>query len=318
MDIKLGDLASRAVRESQVPGGIRRLAFSQYREKRDEKGGLLGLIFDLAGKFFGFVSKAIFGAASWSLSTLWNWICNTTQFIWNFDWNQTDESLDKSLESAWNSFGGTLGGALGNGLGWLLPGLIAGQVMFQLNVGLAVYVLNEFGEEAMQEIAGNAAAVVRAGSNLLGKAVFSWGYQSIRNYIAGGDGSGIYLTDEQIDKQIADKTMTPAVGKKNKEGREALKAANARKPWSFALKWEEWREETLPNEFWKNFYEEFFEEFFEAIREAGSEICLSVEGFYSDMVRASDQSLLESLRSHVAQVELNRSPEPPPAPQPTG
>ena len=307
MDIKLGDLASRAIRESSVPGGIRRLAINQYKQKKDESGGFLGLVFDIAGKFFGFAAKAIFGAATWSLSTLWNWVCNTTSFIWNFDWNQSDESMDKSLESAWNSFGGTLGGALGNGLGWLLPGLIAGQAMFQLNVPLAVYVLNEYGEEAMQEIAGNAAAVLRAGSNLLGKAVFNWSYQAVRKKIMGGDGTEIYLTDEAIAKQVSDGTMTPEVAKKNKEGRDALKSANIRKPWSFALAWEEWREENLPNEFWKNFYEEFFEEFFEAIREAGSEICLSIEGFYADMVRASDQSLIESLRSHVAQVELNRA-----------
>lgn len=311
-DIKLGDLASRVIRESQVPGGIRRFAFNQYKEKKDEKGGLLGLILDVGGKFFGFVSKAIFGAASWSLTSLWNWICNGVQFIWSFDWNQSDESMDASLKTAWDGFGGILGGAFGNALGWLLPGLIAGQAMFQLNVPLAVYVLNEYGEEAMQEIAGNAAAVLRAGSNLLGKAIFNWGFQAIRGAIMGRE-SDIYLSDEQIAQQVKDGTMTEAVGKKNKEGRDALKSANKRKPWSFALKWEEWREENLPEGFWQNFYEEFFEEFFEAIREAGSEICMSIEGFYADMVRASDQSLIESLRSHVAQVELNRSSSPAPA-----
>lgn len=314
MDIKLGDLASRAIRARTTPGGIKRIALNQYKQKKDEKGGLIGLVLDLAGKFFGFVCKSVFGAAAWSLSSLWNWICNTTQFIWQFDWNQSDESMDKSLESAWNSFGGILGGAFGNALGWLVPGAIAGYAMFQLNVPLAVHVLDEFGEEAMQEIASNAAAVLRAGKNLLGKALFTWSYQAARNSIMGKE-SDMYLSDEDLQKAIENGTMTHSEAKRNEKGREALKASKERKPWSFALKWEEWKE-SIPNEFIKNFVEEFFEEFFEAIREAGQQICMSIEGFYSDMVRSSNVSLMESLRTHVGQVYLDREAATPPSPSP--
>jgi hypothetical protein len=107
--------------------------------------------------------------------------------------------------------------------------------------------------------------------------------------------------------------MTHSQAKKNEAGRNALKASKERKPWSFALKWEEYLE-TIDDKFLRNFVEEAWEEFWETVREAGSEICLSIEGFYSDMVRSSTQTLWESLRTHVASVDLSRDPEPPPAP----
>lgn len=304
-DIKLGDLASRAIRASTTPGGIKRIALNQYKEARDEQGGLLGLILDIGGKFFGFVSKALFGAVQWGLSTLWQWICRAVQYVWTFDWAQSDESMDKSLESSWNAFGGILGGAFGGTLGWLVPGAIAGAFMFKFNVPMAIHVLNEFGEEALQEISQHAAAVLNASKNLLGKALFNWSYQAARNFLIGKE-SDIYLSDEEIEKRVLNGTMTPNTAVKNKKGREAMKQEFQRKPWSFALKFEEWRE-SIPSEFWKNFVEEAWEEFWEAFQEAGTEICIGIEGFHTDAAMAVNNGLVTLSGSHVATVDLNRS-----------
>jgi hypothetical protein len=192
-DIKLGDLASRAIRAASTPGGIKRIALNQYRQIQSEDGGVLGFVLDVAGKFFGFACKAIFGVVKWGVSTIWNWLCSAVQFVWTFDFNQSDEAMDKSLESAWEGFGGILGGAFGGALGWLIPGAIAGTFMFQFNASLAVYVLNEFGEEALSEIASSAAAVLRAGGNLLGRKLFTWSYKALRDAVMGKE-SDMYLS----------------------------------------------------------------------------------------------------------------------------
>lgn len=314
--IQIGDLASRANRVKVTPGGIKRIAINQYRTRAAAPGGIAGFFLDLAGRFVGFVCQTIFGAVTWSLSTLWQWVCSAVQYIWTFDWNKSSETMDKELESAWNSFGGILGGAVGGTLGWLLVGAVGGSIMFMFNEALAVHALNEFGEEALEEITQKAASVIRAGSKLVGKALFGWAYKALRDRILGNP-DDIYLTDEALEKAVTDGTMTQAIADKNKKGREAFKAENARKPWSFALKFEEWKE-SLPEGFVQNFVEEAFEEFFEAIQEGGYLLCQSMDSYYAQHTQAQNASIATQQRRHTISVLLNRDPDPiivpPPAP----
>lgn len=312
--IELGNLASRINRIKVTPGGIKRIALNQYRQIQSQ-GGILKFIFDIAGKFVGFVCRAVFGAVAWSLSTLWQYICSTTQFIWSFDWNKSNEAMDAELKNAWDSFGGILGGAVGGTLGWLLTGAVGGSIMFMFNEALAVHALNEFGEEALEEISQKAASVIKAGSKVLGKALFNWAYKTLRDRVMGNP-DAIYLSDKQIQDQVTAGTLTPAQGEQNKKGRDALKAENARKPWSFALKFEEWKE-SLPEGFVQNFVEEAFEEFFEAVQEGGYLLCQSMDNYYAQHTMAQNASIQTQQRRHTIQVLLNREPDeivPPPAP----
>jgi len=311
-DIELGQLASRAIRASKTPGGIKRIALNQYKNIQSEEGGLLGFLFDVAGKFFGFVCKVVFGAVSWSLSTLWGWVVTATQFIWNFNWAASDDEMNASLASAWTSFGGVLGGALGGSLGWLITGGIGGAVMFQLNEALAVYALDAFGEEALQEIASKAATVIQSASRILGKALFTWAYQALRGYIIGRE-SDIYLSDDDLKDAVSSGKMTQAVADKNKAGREALKSQNKRKPWSFALKWEEFLE-SIPNEFIRQFLEEFFEEFWDGVQEAGYLLVQSVDSFYTQVQMGASATYGAVHGNHVVTVQLNRDSEEQPQP----
>jgi hypothetical protein len=310
-DIELGDLASRAIRASRTPGGIKRIALNQYKNIQSSDGGFLGFLVDVAGKFFGFVCSVIFQGASWSLSTIWSWIVTATQFIWNFDWAQSDDEMNASLNTAWQSFGGILGGALGGSLGWLITGTIGGVILFQLNEAMAVYALDKFGEEALEEIAGKAASVIQATSRLLGKALFTWAYQALRGSIIGRE-SDIYLSDEDLKTAVESGKMTQETADKNKKGREALKSQNKRKPWSFALKWEEFVE-GIDNEFIKQFIEEFWEEFWEGVQEGGYLLVNSVDSFYTQNQMANTSHHSRVNQTRVVSVQLNRNSEEPAA-----
>ncbi|HAA31076.1 MAG TPA: hypothetical protein DCE56_29440, partial [Cyanobacteria bacterium UBA8553] len=184
-----------------------------------------------------------------------------------------------------------------------------GSVLFMFNEALAIHALKEFGEEALEEISQKAASVLNSASKLAARAAFNWAYKWARNKIMGGDGDHIYLTDEEIQKRVLDGTMTPSQAVKNKKGREAYKAENQRKPWSFALKFEEWKE-SFPEGFWQNFIEEFFEEFSEAVDEGGYLICNSIDSFYTQQSMSQRAAIEAQQKQHALQIQLNRPDSP--------
>ena len=306
--IGLGELASRVNRIKITPGGIKRIALNQYRQIQSQQGGVLGFLMDIPGKFAGFLCKVVFGAVSWSMPNLWQFVCSSAQFVWSFDWNKSSEAMDAELKTAWDSFGGILGGAVGGTLGWLITGAVGGSVMFMFNEALAVHALNEFGEEALEEITQKAASVIRAGSRILGKCLFNWAYKTIRDKVMGNP-DDIYLSDEVINKKLAAGEITHSAAKRNEKGREALKVERARKPWSFALKFEEWKE-TLPEGFVQNFVEEAFEEFFEAVQEGGYLLCQGMDSYYAQNTMSQNAAIQTQQRRHTIQVLLNRDPDP--------
>ncbi|HEY9637169.1 MAG TPA: hypothetical protein V6D14_27460 [Coleofasciculaceae cyanobacterium] len=308
LDIKVGDLASRAIRQKVTPGGIKRIATKQYKEIKNSDGGVIGFLLDTAGRFFGFLFKSVFGIAQWALSTIWGWVCSAVQFIWRFNWAASDEDLDKNLATALESFGGTLGGALGNALGFITVGAVGGAIIFSFNEALAVHALNEFGEEALEEISSNAAAVIRVGFQLGTRYLFTWAYKALRTAI-GLNPDAIYLSDADIAKKVADKEWTQDMANKNKKGRDALKAQNKRKPWSFALKWEEFVE-SIDNKFLKNFVEEFFEEFFEAVQEGGYVLTSSMDSYYAQNSMANRAHHAATSQEATVMVQLNRPDNP--------
>jgi lipoprotein signal peptidase len=279
-DIKVGDLASRAIRQKISPGNIKRIAINQYETKKNEQGGIIGWFVNAAVKFVGFALGVIFGFLSWSITTLVQWLVAAVSFIWNFNWNASDSELDNQLNAAVNAFGGVLGGALGNALGYIVTGTVAGVVLFQFNEPLAVHVLNDLGEEALEEITANAANVIRAGGRILMRYFFNWSYKKLRQMIVGS-----YSPKEAL----------------------AFQQDKNRKPWSFAQKFEE-KIESIPNEFWRNFAEEFFEEFFEATAESLYIIAGSMDSYYTQQKMETNATLKASNAPHTVQVQLNRSP----------
>lgn len=305
IDIKVGDLASRAIRQKVTPGGIRRFASAQYTAVQSQDGGVIGFLVDVGKRFFGFLFTVITGIVAWSLTTLWQWIVSTVSFLWNFDWNKSDEALDAELTSAINAFGSTLGGAVGNALGWIVAGAIGGTIAFCFNESLAVHILNDLGEEALEEISAQAVSVIRAGSRILSKAFFNWAYKKARAFVEGRSGE-IYQTDAELDAQVASGKITKEIADKNKKGRDSLKKSRERKPWSFAMQWEKYVE-SIPNEFLKNFVEDAFEEFFDAFSEAGYVMTSSADSWYANNRQSQQAQHQITNAGQIVQVQLDIS-----------
>lgn len=321
ININLADLGSRIVRKEVVPGGVRRIALREYTrtEEDDNSGGVIGKIVRFvvngAARLVGFLCGIIFNGLGWAASKIWGVIVSTTSFIWNFDWNKSDEAMNAELEAQWTAFGGVLGGFIGQTAGWLITGAVAGSVMFMFNEALAIHVLKELGEEALEELSTAAVGVMQAASRIVGKAIFNWAYQSLRGAITGRD-SDLYMSDSQISALIAEKIARGEINQeqgnqlaeKNRKGRDALKAE--RKPWSFARKWEEYVE-SIPNEFMKNFVENAFEEFFDAVSEAGYVAAASADAFYAGNRQSQVSERQSQSRQNVLLVQLNRDTDEP-------
>lgn len=286
MEIKLGDLSSRAVRKIVSEGGIRKFTLNAY-ERKDNDGNLLSTIFNAAKRFGNFIIKKFFeftGRFSWSLSAIWQGITTATQFIWNFDWNASDESLDASINQAMIGLAGTAGGFLGQALGWTACGLVPGAVVFAFNEPLGIHLLNTVGQEAFDELCSTAAVLVRQTFNTAARATFNFLYKKGRDLVMGRS----YFTDEELAEKRKSGEMTADQVENAKKGRQAANAA--RKPWSFALKVEEWRE-SIPNEKIKAFLEELLEEAAQACIEAGYVLTQAADSFYAMAKRAGEALL---------------------------
>lgn len=280
MSLALGSLRSRTVRVATAgASGIRTFRPSSHGfVTSDQDGGIIGSVLSAAARFLGWIAGKLFSFIgrfiSWSLSALWGYFCQAVGYIWSFEWNRSDADMNASLKSAWDAFGGTLGAAVGNTLGNLI--VIGGSAaIFFFNEPMALYVLKNVGEEAFEELCGQAAAVTSAAVPLAANYLFTKAYQKIRS-AAGLNPDEAYLSDADIDAQIKPRIKSgeltqeqgDALAAKNKTGREALKSE--RKPFSFANKWEEYVESVQEkNAFWGNFLENMFEETIDAIQSTG-------------------------------------------------
>ncbi len=216
---------------------------------------------------------------------LWGFFCSAVGYLWALEWNQSDEDITASLKSAWESFGGVLGGAAGNTLGNLIV-MGGSSVLFAFNEALAVHVLREVGEEALDELAGQAAAVMQAAVPLATNYLFKRAFMKIRT-AAGLNPDEAFLSDDAIKQQAAQAWANEPKGDltgdalakkkaefekgyfdKQKQGQAAIKGE--RKPWSFANQWEEYVEGVQKkNAFVGNFLENLFEETIDAIQDMG-------------------------------------------------
>lgn len=304
MQLALGDLASRARRSLVSGDGLRRISSTLSQKHQQEGvGGVIEWVLGGVGRLVGFVCSKLFewvgGLFRWSFSALWGAFVTSVQFIWNFNWNASDKELEASVDSAYAALGGVLGGALGNAFGWLTAGAVTGAVLFSFNEALAIHVLDELGEEALEEIAANASNVVRSVSNVFARHVFTYSYINLRNAVLGKR----YMSDSDLAEAVKGGRMTQDTADKNKKGRDAAEAQ--RKPWSFAKKLDEWVE-SLPDGFIQEFVEEFLEETSEAWIEAGYVVAGGADSFYAQQ-QLSRNAILGGQQT--VEVQLSREPE---------
>lgn len=281
MEIEIGSLLSRTKAKITRPGGVRQLltgfASKLSTSTSSSGGGLIGWIWGIVKNVGGWLISKLWGLLtsfiSWSFTTIVNWIQSTANFIWNFDWNQTDEQLDAQIENSYSALLTQAAGTLGGSLGWLVGGLAPGVVMFVFNEPLGVYLLNHVGEEMIEELLPLIGGLIRSTIRTLTRHALIVTYKRLRRWLVGNN-EFKSQSDEQIaaryNKQVTDGTMTANQAKeaieKGKRIRDAAKSGFERKPWSFAKKFEEWKETYIPKNM-QDAAEEFVDEFSDAFWE---------------------------------------------------
>lgn len=327
MSLSISELVSRATRATATGGNlIRTFKPSNHGFQTGQDGGIIGSIINVGKRFVGWVLGVLWSFVSkfvsWSLSAIWGLFCRAVSFIWRFQWNQSDEQMQASLTNAWNAFGSTLGAAVGNTLGSLVV-LGAGATLFVFNEAMAVYVLREVGEEALEELTQQAANVTNALIPIISNWVFTNAYIKARNLI-GANPDASFQSDAEISAyyqgEVAAGRMTQQLAtesiNKVKQTRNALKGG--RKPFSFANQWEEYVENVQQNNpFWGNFLEECFEETFEAIQERGYVAANAVDSYITEHKMGQKVASGQSAAPLTVELTLNRGLDPAPTPTPS-
>lgn len=290
LTLNLNNLASRITRSSVVSGGIRRFSTSALSDQQDSNGNIIGKLWNGFTRFGGFLIGKVVSllgtAVKFSWSLLWGLTTSTLQFIWNFNWNASDAELDASIQNAFAALGGTLGGTLGNALGWLACGALPGAVVFAFNEPMGLYILKNVGEEALDEIAGNIANLIRQTGISLIRASVTFLYKNIRRLWREPDSK---VRAKMKAAGVADDKIDSAIAERNK-------------PWSFASQFESFIE-GLPDGFIQNFAEEFFEEFSDSCVEAGYVVANSADSYLAAQRLAADSIFGEET---TVEILLNR------------
>lgn len=225
--------------------------------------GLVG--FAIANPMAFFVRVVIPFVFTKGLALLWRTWGDNIENINNFNWNVTDEELDAGWNSAMQNLAGQLGGTFGNLAGSLFAGGITTATqwgvtkMVKFNEGMAVRLLKEQGEEALDELWDNLRSITQVVKNLALNALAVNAFKSARRMVK------FILKDPESDYSrglsiLFGDGVISAIRKSGEKGQ---------KPWSFAIaKEEEYDAIAKKSKGWANFWEEYDEEFREGMQSA--------------------------------------------------
>jgi hypothetical protein len=152
---------------------------------------------------------------------------------------------------------------------------------------MGLYILKEVGEEALEEIASNLAALIRQTTVALFKASATFIYKQVRMLWRKPDSK---LIKELLAQGVSQDKIDKAI-------------ANRNKPWSFAIQVEKFVD-GISNQFLKNFTEELIDEFGDACTEAGYVVANSLDSWFA-MQKMANESLLGEEK--IVEITLDRS-----------
>lgn len=327
MEIELGSLLSRTKASLVRPGGVKQMlgGFGKSIQAAggSGSGGILGWIWgaikNVGGWLISHLWSWLTGFISWSFTTIVQWIQQTTQFVWNFDWNKSDSALDDAISAQYMGLLTQAGSTLGASLGWLVCGLAPGAIMFVFNEPLGVYILNHVGEEALEELIPQIGALVRSTLRTVTRHALIATYKRLRKKLVGAN-EYAPRTDADIEKQYNDQvtagTITQNQAKdsieKAKRIRDAAKGGFERKPYSFAKRFEDWKEANIPQKL-QDFAEELVEEFSDSCFEAMYCVAGGLDSYVA-MQRVTRAAVLGNQTG--VRITFNRNTTPTPTPNP--
>ncbi|MGB3652949.1 MAG: hypothetical protein WBA41_17270 [Rivularia sp. (in: cyanobacteria)] len=266
---------SRATRKAITGKGVRKfLPKAGSIAKKQPKSGIAKL-WDGFAKFGVSLLKKVWEGlssfVSWSASAIWGGIVAAKEFLFNFNWNPSDAQLDNDMKQAFSSLPGLAGGFLGKASGYLLCGALPGAVIFSFNEALGTQLFIELGEEALDELAGALANIIRASFAAIGQAAFAFSHKQIRT-----------LWRESDDKF---KKRLQKTGLKEQFVNEALAERN--KPFIIREKLDS-AVESIKQKPLREFVENFLEEFDESCVEAGYVIAGGIDNYIAQQAVTKD------------------------------
>jgi hypothetical protein len=196
------------------------------------------------------------------LALLWRTWADNIENFHNFNWNITDEELDANWNSAMQQLGGQLGGTFGNLAGSLFGTGITTATqwgvtkLIKFNEGMAVRLLKEQGEEALDELFDNLRSLTQTVKQLALQALAVNAFKSSRRLLK-------WIVKDPNSDYVRGLNMLFGEGTINNIRKWGEKGS---KPWSFAIaKEEEYDVIAKKSKFWANFWEEYDEEFREGM-----------------------------------------------------
>ncbi len=278
LTLALAALRSRTVRSAVVSGATRRIATRSVATTTSPTGIVSRITRGLA-RFGGGLLRglgSIFGGlGELNFTNIWSKCVSAYQFIYNFNWNITDKELDAQIEQGKVAIAGALGGTLGATLGYAICGGVPATAIAVFNPALAMHVLEDLGEAALDEVAGHVANLVRLTCTQLARMGFTAIYKNMRSILRP---AALGVANFLVSKGVLSQASVDAANKKKGE------------PWSFASALEQTIDDTK-DPLKQNFLEEFYEELGEACVEAGYVVAGSLDSFFASASLASAATL---------------------------
>jgi hypothetical protein len=174
------NLRSRIIRESVTGGGgvrtIGRPALSDIVSNLFRDGAKV--ILKVGGSILGFL-----GFLGFSFTRLVGVLISGINFLWNFNWNITDDSLDAQLNQLLLTITGQLGGTVGNLIGYSVCGVVPAAGLAVINKQLAYFILEQVGEELLDEFADNLRLLVYQSLDLFISYALNSAFKNTRRWI---------------------------------------------------------------------------------------------------------------------------------------
>ena len=288
LGITLSSLSSRITRSSSTGGtGIRRIvtdATSAIRRTQEEEPQNF---WDGLKRFGASVLTSVNWQPPWlkfSFTGLFSGFVNATRQLLNFNFNATDAQLDDQIKQMEISIASARGAARGTFAGYLLCGIAPTAALAVFNEPLALYTLEQVGEEAAEDIAASVSNLIQLTLQKTVRSAFINIFKNYRNILrpAAIGFAQILQRAGILDQEAVDKA--------NKKRNE---------PWAISTALEE-TIDRIPDPIQRAETEEFWDEFGEACIEAGYIVAGSLDSYFmqqkvqENAARGNDHTIIMS------------------------
>ena len=203
------------------------------------------------------------GITAFGLGSIIRMSVRGVQYLYSFNWNQTDKEIEASQKAAINNLAGIAGQALGSTLGTL----VCGTALMEGVKGLKTVRVNPVVLAKLKEISAFDPTTGEVGE------LYEEALENVKALINSVSRVAVNVTFQEIYKNVR-KLIKAAAKGINLEGifpwlGNLIKnwGEEGSKPWSFALKQEEFIE-SIQDDTLRNFTEEALESFFESCAES--------------------------------------------------